>query len=173
MTLNLQLSTFFLLNFNILHSLCFICCSCLFSLFPSRLSYHQRMVDIVPPTFSALIPAEPLFVYKYLGESSCEDWFSVCTFSKDTFTVKSSSEIISTNKSMLSIFIWIWSDWNVSPASQRRCQVTQYPSLWETPSRTGRPMKRSCPSSKTCPTPTRKTTMVLFYLSGRNMLPAV
>ncbi|XP_034454976.1 nuclear cap-binding protein subunit 1 isoform X2 [Hippoglossus hippoglossus] len=35
-----------------------------------RLSYHQRMVDIVPPTFSALIPAEPIFIYKYLDESS-------------------------------------------------------------------------------------------------------
>ncbi|XP_020775622.1 nuclear cap-binding protein subunit 1 isoform X1 [Boleophthalmus pectinirostris] len=35
-----------------------------------RLSYHQRIVDIVPPTFSALIPAEPLFIYKYADESS-------------------------------------------------------------------------------------------------------
>uniref|UniRef100_A0A8C6KM73 Nuclear cap binding protein subunit 1 n=1 Tax=Nothobranchius furzeri TaxID=105023 RepID=A0A8C6KM73_NOTFU len=35
-----------------------------------RLSYHQRIVDIVPATFSALIPAEPLFSYKYEDESS-------------------------------------------------------------------------------------------------------
>ncbi|XP_060904528.1 nuclear cap-binding protein subunit 1 [Labrus mixtus] len=35
-----------------------------------RLSYHQRIVDIVPPTFSALIPADPIFVYKYMDESS-------------------------------------------------------------------------------------------------------
>ncbi|XP_008419387.1 nuclear cap-binding protein subunit 1 [Poecilia reticulata] len=34
-----------------------------------RLSYHQRIVDIVPPTFSALIPAEPIFSYKYGDES--------------------------------------------------------------------------------------------------------
>uniref|UniRef100_A0A3B4BA43 MIF4G domain-containing protein n=1 Tax=Periophthalmus magnuspinnatus TaxID=409849 RepID=A0A3B4BA43_9GOBI len=35
-----------------------------------RLSYHQRIVDIVPPTFSALIPKEPLFIYKYADEST-------------------------------------------------------------------------------------------------------
>ncbi|KAG8004283.1 Nuclear cap-binding protein subunit 1, partial [Nibea albiflora] len=35
-----------------------------------RLSYHQRIVDIVPPTFSALIPAEPIYIYKYEDESS-------------------------------------------------------------------------------------------------------
>uniref|UniRef100_A0A671UHW7 Nuclear cap binding protein subunit 1 n=1 Tax=Sparus aurata TaxID=8175 RepID=A0A671UHW7_SPAAU len=35
-----------------------------------RLSYHQRIVDIVPPTFSALIPAEPVFIYKYEDESA-------------------------------------------------------------------------------------------------------
>uniref|UniRef100_A0A8D0CXY5 Nuclear cap binding protein subunit 1 n=1 Tax=Sander lucioperca TaxID=283035 RepID=A0A8D0CXY5_SANLU len=35
-----------------------------------RLSYHQRIVDIVPPTFSALIPAEPIFSYKYEDESA-------------------------------------------------------------------------------------------------------
>ncbi|TSK45881.1 Nuclear cap-binding protein subunit 1 [Bagarius yarrelli] len=35
-----------------------------------RLSYHQRIVDIVPPSFSALIPPEPLFHYKYGDESS-------------------------------------------------------------------------------------------------------
>ncbi|XP_027864963.1 nuclear cap-binding protein subunit 1 [Xiphophorus couchianus] len=34
-----------------------------------RLSYHQRIVDIVPPTFSALIPAEPIFSFKYGDES--------------------------------------------------------------------------------------------------------
>lgn len=37
-----------------------------------RLSYHQRIVDIVPPTFSALIPAEPISIYKYGSESSGE-----------------------------------------------------------------------------------------------------
>ncbi|MGH0133444.1 UNVERIFIED_CONTAM: hypothetical protein FKN15_077359 [Acipenser sinensis] len=35
-----------------------------------RLSYHQRIVDIVPANFSALIPANPIFVYKYMDESS-------------------------------------------------------------------------------------------------------
>uniref|UniRef100_A0A669CEC8 Nuclear cap binding protein subunit 1 n=1 Tax=Oreochromis niloticus TaxID=8128 RepID=A0A669CEC8_ORENI len=35
-----------------------------------RLSYHQRIVDIVPPTFSALIPADPIFTYKYVDESA-------------------------------------------------------------------------------------------------------
>ncbi|XP_062405532.1 nuclear cap-binding protein subunit 1 [Sardina pilchardus] len=35
-----------------------------------RLSYHQRIVDIVPPSFSALIPADPLFVYKYGEDTS-------------------------------------------------------------------------------------------------------
>uniref|UniRef100_A0A667YAP1 Nuclear cap binding protein subunit 1 n=1 Tax=Myripristis murdjan TaxID=586833 RepID=A0A667YAP1_9TELE len=35
-----------------------------------RLSYHQRIVDIVPPTFAALIPAEPIFYYKYAIESN-------------------------------------------------------------------------------------------------------
>ena len=39
---------------------------------PCRLSYHQRIVDIVPPTFSALIPAEPIFIYKYEDESACK-----------------------------------------------------------------------------------------------------
>lgn len=38
----------------------------------TRLSYHQRIVDIVPATFSALIPAEPMFVYKYMDESACK-----------------------------------------------------------------------------------------------------
>ncbi|XP_049603900.1 nuclear cap-binding protein subunit 1 isoform X1 [Syngnathus scovelli] len=35
-----------------------------------RLSYHQRIVEIVPPTFAALIPAEPIFVYKYETENA-------------------------------------------------------------------------------------------------------
>uniref|UniRef100_A0A7N6AIM7 MIF4G domain-containing protein n=1 Tax=Anabas testudineus TaxID=64144 RepID=A0A7N6AIM7_ANATE len=35
-----------------------------------RLSYHQRIVDIVPPTFSGLIPADPIFIYKYIDESA-------------------------------------------------------------------------------------------------------
>ncbi|XP_057205071.1 nuclear cap-binding protein subunit 1 isoform X2 [Triplophysa rosa] len=35
-----------------------------------RLSYHQRIVDIVPSGFSALIPAEPLCHYKYGDETS-------------------------------------------------------------------------------------------------------
>lgn len=38
-----------------------------------RLSYHQRIVDIVPATFSALIPAEPIFIYKYDDESACKN----------------------------------------------------------------------------------------------------
>uniref|UniRef100_A0AAZ3SD03 MIF4G domain-containing protein n=1 Tax=Oncorhynchus tshawytscha TaxID=74940 RepID=A0AAZ3SD03_ONCTS len=35
-----------------------------------ELSYHQRIVDIVPPTFSALIPADPIFFYKYQDEAN-------------------------------------------------------------------------------------------------------
>ncbi|XP_056328495.1 nuclear cap-binding protein subunit 1 isoform X2 [Danio aesculapii] len=35
-----------------------------------RLSYHQRIVDIVPASFSALIPADPVSYYKYAEESS-------------------------------------------------------------------------------------------------------
>ncbi|KAM9641868.1 nuclear cap-binding protein subunit 1 isoform 2-T2 [Trichechus inunguis] len=35
-----------------------------------RLSYHQRIIDIVPPTFSALCPANPTCIYKYGDESS-------------------------------------------------------------------------------------------------------
>ncbi|KAK2501988.1 hypothetical protein MC885_008576 [Smutsia gigantea] len=35
-----------------------------------RLSYHQRILDIVPPTFSALCPANPSCIYKYGDESS-------------------------------------------------------------------------------------------------------
>ncbi|XP_066576320.1 nuclear cap-binding protein subunit 1 [Amia ocellicauda] len=34
-----------------------------------RLSYHQRIVDLVPPTFSALIPADPIFIYKYMDDT--------------------------------------------------------------------------------------------------------
>uniref|UniRef100_A0A8C2I4P5 Nuclear cap-binding protein subunit 1 n=1 Tax=Cyprinus carpio TaxID=7962 RepID=A0A8C2I4P5_CYPCA len=36
-----------------------------------RLSYHQRIVDIVPPSFSALIPANPVCSYKYEEETEC------------------------------------------------------------------------------------------------------
>ncbi|XP_036186157.1 nuclear cap-binding protein subunit 1 isoform X3 [Myotis myotis] len=35
-----------------------------------RLSYHQRILDIVPPTFSVLCPANPTCIYKYGDESS-------------------------------------------------------------------------------------------------------
>ncbi|KAF4025515.1 hypothetical protein G4228_017363 [Cervus hanglu yarkandensis] len=35
-----------------------------------RLSYHQRILDFVPPTFSALCPANPSCIYKYGDESS-------------------------------------------------------------------------------------------------------
>lgn len=35
-----------------------------------RLSYHQHILDIVPPTFSALCPANPTCIYKYGDESS-------------------------------------------------------------------------------------------------------
>uniref|UniRef100_A0A8C6D3M3 Nuclear cap-binding protein subunit 1 n=1 Tax=Moschus moschiferus TaxID=68415 RepID=A0A8C6D3M3_MOSMO len=34
------------------------------------LSYHQRILDFVPPTFSALCPANPTCIYKYGDESS-------------------------------------------------------------------------------------------------------
>ena len=34
-----------------------------------RLSYHQRIMDIVPESFSALIPAKPATVYKFGGEA--------------------------------------------------------------------------------------------------------
>ncbi|NP_001411970.1 nuclear cap-binding protein subunit 1 isoform 3 [Mus musculus] len=37
-----------------------------------RLSYHQHILDIVPPTFSALCPANPTCIYKYGDESSNE-----------------------------------------------------------------------------------------------------
>ncbi|EPY78646.1 nuclear cap-binding protein subunit 1 isoform 1 [Camelus ferus] len=36
----------------------------------NQLSYHQRILDIVPPTFSALCPANPTCIYKYGDESS-------------------------------------------------------------------------------------------------------
>uniref|UniRef100_A0A671KN11 Nuclear cap-binding protein subunit 1-like n=1 Tax=Sinocyclocheilus anshuiensis TaxID=1608454 RepID=A0A671KN11_9TELE len=36
-----------------------------------RLSYHQRIVDIVPPSFSTLIPANPVCSYKYEEETEC------------------------------------------------------------------------------------------------------
>ncbi|KAM8801889.1 nuclear cap-binding protein subunit 1 isoform 1-T1 [Rhynchonycteris naso] len=35
-----------------------------------RLSYHQCILDVVPPTFSALCPANPTCIYKYGDESS-------------------------------------------------------------------------------------------------------
>ena len=35
----------------------------------NRLSYHQRIVDIVPESFSALVPAKPTTVYKFGGET--------------------------------------------------------------------------------------------------------
>lgn len=44
---------------------------------PLRLSYHQRIVDIVPPTFSALIPAEPIFTFKYEDESAGKEAFKL------------------------------------------------------------------------------------------------
>lgn len=49
-----------------------------------RLSYHQRIVDIVPPTFSALIPANPIFTYKYEDETACEDGSHVSLISMKT-----------------------------------------------------------------------------------------
>ncbi|XP_048826262.1 nuclear cap-binding protein subunit 1 [Brienomyrus brachyistius] len=36
-----------------------------------RLSYHQRIVDIVPANFSPLIPANPIFTFKY-GEENAQ-----------------------------------------------------------------------------------------------------
>ncbi|KAF1494150.1 Nuclear cap-binding protein subunit 1, partial [Megadyptes antipodes antipodes] len=35
-----------------------------------RLSYHQRIIDIVPPSFSVLSPANPVCIYKYGDESN-------------------------------------------------------------------------------------------------------
>ncbi|GCB60473.1 nuclear cap-binding protein subunit 1 [Scyliorhinus torazame] len=35
-----------------------------------RLSYYQRLVDIVPENFAALLPANPLCIYKYGDESN-------------------------------------------------------------------------------------------------------
>ncbi|KAL7988539.1 hypothetical protein Chor_007458 [Crotalus horridus] len=35
-----------------------------------RLSYHQRIIDIVPASFSVLIPANPTCIYKYGEESN-------------------------------------------------------------------------------------------------------
>ena len=35
-----------------------------------RLSYYQRIVDIVPESFSALVPAKPTTIYKFGGEAA-------------------------------------------------------------------------------------------------------
>lgn len=35
-----------------------------------RLSYHQRIIDIVPASFSVLSPANPVCIYKYGDESN-------------------------------------------------------------------------------------------------------
>lgn len=67
---NLSFHNYLVLFFLVGISLCGLTLSN-FSLL-CRLSYHQRIVDIVPPTFSALIPAEPTSVYKYGSESSCK-----------------------------------------------------------------------------------------------------
>ncbi|XP_016353887.1 nuclear cap-binding protein subunit 1-like [Sinocyclocheilus anshuiensis] len=40
-------------------------------LYFTQLSYHQRIVDIVPPSFSTLIPANPVCSYKYEEETEC------------------------------------------------------------------------------------------------------
>ena len=39
-----------------------------------RLSYHQRMVEIVPESFQPLLPRPPKSVYKFEGEGSGETW---------------------------------------------------------------------------------------------------
>ncbi|TRY91112.1 hypothetical protein DNTS_020405 [Danionella cerebrum] len=45
-----------------------------------RLSYRQRIVDIVPASFSALIPADPVCFYKYTEENSASlPGFAVAT----------------------------------------------------------------------------------------------
>lgn len=51
----------------VMHSVEF--CSDWICVFLRRLSYHQRIVDIVPANFSPLIPANPIFTFKY-GEES-------------------------------------------------------------------------------------------------------
>ncbi|MCI4381645.1 hypothetical protein PGIGA_G00254480 [Pangasianodon gigas] len=62
-----------------------------------RLSYHQRIVDIVPPSFSALIPAEPLFHYKYGDESSSSlPGFVVATSVENAIKNRASNEEILT-----------------------------------------------------------------------------
>jgi hypothetical protein len=40
----------------------------LICLFPFRLAYHQRMVDIVPANFGPFIPEKPQPACKYEGE---------------------------------------------------------------------------------------------------------
>uniref|UniRef100_A0A3P8Z5D6 Nuclear cap-binding protein subunit 1 n=1 Tax=Esox lucius TaxID=8010 RepID=A0A3P8Z5D6_ESOLU len=65
-----------------------------------RLSYHQRIVDIVPPTFSALIPAEPIFFYKYQDEanSKCAGYAVAITVGNAIKNRASNEEILTVLK---------------------------------------------------------------------------
>ena len=37
-----------------------------------RLSYHQRIVDIIPPAMASILPADPKPTYKYVSEQAAE-----------------------------------------------------------------------------------------------------
>ena len=45
---------------------------CVFFVFP-RLSYHQRILDVVPENFRPLCPEKPEVRYKYKGEAGAEN----------------------------------------------------------------------------------------------------
>jgi len=53
-----------------------------------RLSYHQRIVDIVPESFSALVPAKPTTVYKFGGETGSDEIIGSQLASKLTNAIK-------------------------------------------------------------------------------------
>uniref|UniRef100_A0A452U7X4 Nuclear cap-binding protein subunit 1 n=1 Tax=Ursus maritimus TaxID=29073 RepID=A0A452U7X4_URSMA len=59
-----------------------------------RLSYHQRILDIVPPTFSALCPANPTCIYKYGDESNSLPGHSVALCLAVAFKSKATNDEI-------------------------------------------------------------------------------
>uniref|UniRef100_A0AAY5ENJ0 MIF4G domain-containing protein n=1 Tax=Electrophorus electricus TaxID=8005 RepID=A0AAY5ENJ0_ELEEL len=65
-----------------------------------RLSYHQRIVDIVPPSFSALIPAEPQYHYKYGDESSLPGYAVAIAVGNAIKNRASNEEILTTLKEL-------------------------------------------------------------------------
>uniref|UniRef100_A0A452U808 Nuclear cap-binding protein subunit 1 n=1 Tax=Ursus maritimus TaxID=29073 RepID=A0A452U808_URSMA len=59
-----------------------------------KLSYHQRILDIVPPTFSALCPANPTCIYKYGDESNSLPGHSVALCLAVAFKSKATNDEI-------------------------------------------------------------------------------